>query len=118
NNNINIIVNDLSTKRDDPLVKKLEDKGVKVILGSHPIELLHNIDLIVKNPGIPYKSNLLTEAIKRNIPIITEVELTYKMLTKQDLLGITGSKGKKTTTYIVYQILKEDKNNKKKNTYK
>lgn len=111
NNNINIIVNDLSTKRDDPLVKKLEDKGVKVILGSHPIELLHNIDLIVKNPGIPYKSNLLTEAIKRNIPIITEVELTYKMLTQQDLLGITGSNGKTTTTSLVSQILKEDKQN-------
>src|SRR5690625_763663 len=109
--NININVNDLSTKRDDTLVKKLEDKSVKVILGSHPIELLHNIDLIVKNPGIPYKSNLLTEAIKRNIPIITEVELTYKMLTQQDLLGITGSNGKTTTTSLVSQILKEDKQN-------
>src|SRR5699024_8210153 len=74
-------------------------------------ELLHNIDLIVKNPGIPYKSNLLTEAIKRNIPIITEVELTYKMLTQQDLLGITGSNGKTTTTSLVSQILKEDKQN-------
>src|SRR5699024_11778971 len=105
------IVKYLTTKRNETLFKKLEDKGVKVILGSHPIELLHNIDLIVKNPRIPYKSNLLTEAIKRNIPIITEVELTYKMLTQQDLLGITGSNGKTTTTSLVSQILKEDTQN-------
>src|SRR5699024_8088085 len=63
NININIIVNDLSTNRDDPLVKKLEDKGVRVILRSHPIESLHNIELIVTNPGITYKSNSLNEAI-------------------------------------------------------
>src|SRR5699024_11426920 len=75
------------------------------------IELINNIELNVKNPGIPYKSNLLTEAIKRNIPIITEVELTYKMLTQQDLLGSTGSNGKTSTPSLVSQILKEDKQN-------
>ncbi len=108
-NKVDIVVNDLSTKKENPLVKSLEERGIKVVLGSHPIELLDNVDLIVKNPGIPYKSNLLTEAIKREIPIITEVELTYKMLKQQDLIGITGSNGKTTTTSLVSQILKEDK---------
>lgn len=110
-NNVDLIVNDLSTKKEDPLVKSLETKGIKVVLGSHPIDLLLGVDLIVKNPGIPYKSNLLFEAIKKEIPIITEIELTYQMLNKQDLIGITGSNGKTTTTSLVSQIFKEDKQN-------
>src|SRR5699024_3733996 len=104
-----LVVNDLSTKEDDLLVKSLKEKGIKVVLGSHPLELLDGIDLIVKNPGIPYTSNLLMEAKKRDIPIITEIELTYKMLNEQNLIGITGSNGKTTTTSLVSQILKNDK---------
>lgn len=107
-NKIDLVVNDLSTKEDDLLVKSLEEKGIKVVLGSHPLELLDGIDLIVKNPGIPYTSNLLMEAKKREIPIITEIELTYKMLNQQNLIGITGSNGKTTTTSLVSQILKSD----------
>src|SRR5699024_9666971 len=108
-NKIDLVVNDLSTKEDDLLVKSLKEKGIKVVLGSHPLELLDGIDLIVKNPGIPYTSNLLMEAKKRDIPIITEIELTYKMLNEQNLIGITGSNGKTTTTSLVSQILKNDK---------
>lgn len=108
-NNISIIVNDLSAKENDPNVESLKSKGIEVVLGSHPIEMLSEVDLIVKNPGIPYSNNLLSEAIKRNIPIITEIELTYQLLTNQDLIGITGSNGKTTTTSLISEMFKEDK---------
>lgn len=108
-NKINLIVNDLSAKDDDPTVQSLKDQGIEVILGSHPLELLDGVDLIVKNPGIPYSNKILSEGIKRNIPIITEVELTYQILNGQDLIGITGSNGKTTTTSLVSQFFKEDK---------
>ena len=108
-NNINMIVNDLSAKENDPIVKKLREKNIQVVLGSHPIELLEDVDLIVKNPGIPYSTNLLSEALKRDIPIITEIELTYQIISNQNLIGITGSNGKTTTTSLLSQMFKEDK---------
>lgn len=108
-NNVNMIVNDLSAKENDPIVKKLREKNIQVVLGSHPIELLEDVDLIVKNPGIPYSTNLLSEALKRDIPIITEIELTYQIISNQNLIGITGSNGKTTTTSLLSQMFKEDK---------
>ena len=106
---IDIVVNDLSAEESDPLVQKLKEKNIKVVLGSHPLELLEDIDLIVKNPGIPYSNDLLLEAIKKDIPIITEIELTYHLLDKQTLIGITGSNGKTTTTSLVRDMFKEGK---------
>lgn len=108
-NNINLIVNDLSAKEEDPIVQKLKNQGIEIILGSHPLELLDDVDLVVKNPGIPYTNKLLSEAINKKIPIITEVELTYQILNGQDLIGITGSNGKTTTTSLVAAFFKEDK---------
>ncbi|MER2256563.1 MAG: UDP-N-acetylmuramoyl-L-alanine--D-glutamate ligase, partial [Priestia megaterium] len=70
-------------------------------------ELLDKADVIVKNPGIPYSNVLLQEALKRNIPILTEVELAYE-ISEAPFIGITGSNGKTTTTTLIYKMLEED----------
>lgn len=61
---------------NDKKAEELKELGIKVIDGGHPLELLENIDLIVK-PGINMKIEFLQKAIE-NIDIITEIELaTY-----------------------------------------
>lgn len=84
-------------------------KRVEIICGSHPTELfdLHSIDILIKNPGIRYENVMVEEALKRNIPVWTEVELAYH-LTDAPFIGITGSNGKTTTTTLVYEMLKAD----------
>lgn len=74
-----VIVNDLKDAPADVL-KELNAEQIKVITGSHPLNLLNGIDLIVKNPGIPYSNVLIAEALKRKIPIITEPELAFEIL--------------------------------------
>lgn len=105
-NEIAFVVNDYNTKEDDPIVQELREKGAQVVVGSHPLSLLDDIDLIVKNPGIPYKNALLTEAVERKIPIVTEIELAYILAKDNPLIGITGSNGKTTTTTLVEQMLR------------
>lgn len=83
-----------------------ENKGIKVIEGHHPIELLENCEQIVKNPGIPYQIPFLKEAKKRGIPILTEIEIAYQTL-KVPIIGITGSNGKTTVTHLIYEMLKK-----------
>lgn len=75
------------------------------MLGSHPLSVLDERDVVVKNPGIPYDHPIIKEAIKRDIPIITEIELAAILAQGHDLIGVTGSNGKTTTTMLIYEML-------------
>ena len=75
--------------------------GIKVICGSHPESLFDSeIDLVVKNPGIPYSVPPVQKALSLGIPIVTEVEIAYKIASRP-MIGITGSNGKTTTTTLI-----------------
>jgi UDP-N-acetylmuramoylalanine--D-glutamate ligase len=97
-------VNDIQASEEDETVSKLKSLGAELILGSHPLFVLDDIEIVVKNPGIPYENPILVEAEKRGIPIITEIELAY-LLTEGLLIGVTGSNGKTTTTTLITEML-------------
>lgn len=103
----NVIVNDGKPLSENPLATELQNQGMEVVCGGHPLELLEkNISIVVKNPGIPYSNPLLVAAKEKNIPIVTEVELAYR-ISDAPLIGITGSNGKTTTTTLTFEMLKE-----------
>ncbi|GIO26065.1 UDP-N-acetylmuramoyl-L-alanine--D-glutamate ligase [Ornithinibacillus bavariensis] len=102
---IKVRVNDYKASAHDEAVIHLQAMGAEVIVGSHPLSALEGIDLVIKNPGIPYENVILSEAEKRAIPIITEIELAG-MLAEGTIIGITGSNGKTTTTTLLYEMLK------------
>ncbi|WP_026590245.1 UDP-N-acetylmuramoyl-L-alanine--D-glutamate ligase [Bacillus sp. UNC437CL72CviS29] len=103
----NVIVNDGKPSADNVLAAELQAKGMDVVCGGHPLELLErNISLVVKNPGIPYSNPLLVAAKEKQIPIVTEIELAYRV-SEAPFVGITGSNGKTTTTMLTFEMLKE-----------
>ncbi|AWC33470.1 UDP-N-acetylmuramoyl-L-alanine--D-glutamate ligase [Bacillus cytotoxicus] len=103
----NVIVNDGKPLANNELAAELQAKGMDVVCGGHPLELLErNIALVVKNPGIPYSNPLLVAATEKQIPIITEIELAYR-ISEAPFIGITGSNGKTTTTMLTFEMLKE-----------
>ncbi|MFG6149003.1 UDP-N-acetylmuramoyl-L-alanine--D-glutamate ligase [Halobacillus sp. B23F22_1] len=104
---IEVTINDLKADENSADILELKDKGAYVVTGSHPLHLLDDIEVVVKNPGIPYENPLITEAEKRSIPIITEVELAGQ-LHEGNLIGVTGSNGKTTTTTLIYEFMKAD----------
>ena len=59
-----------------------------------------------KNPGISYSNPILVAAKEKQIPIVTEVELAYR-ISEAPFVGITGSNGKTTTTMLTFEMLKE-----------
>nr|WP_247739223.1 UDP-N-acetylmuramoyl-L-alanine--D-glutamate ligase [Bacillus sp. 165] len=102
-----VIVNDMKPLEENPLATKLHEMGLEVICGHHPLDLLERgIECIVKNPGIPYSNPILQKAAKKGIPIITEVELAYKV-SEAPFVGITGSNGKTTTTTLIFEMLNQ-----------
>ncbi|WP_100373293.1 UDP-N-acetylmuramoyl-L-alanine--D-glutamate ligase [Bacillus sp. FJAT-45037] len=101
-----VAVNDALPYEENVQAKQLEHKGIKVVCGSHPLTLLDDdIELVVKNPGIPYTNGLVKEALHRSISVVTEVELT-SALSEAQIIAITGSNGKTTTTTLVHEMLK------------
>lgn len=107
--NIKVRVNDMGAKEDDQNVIELREQGAEVVVGEHPHSVLDGVDLIVKNPGIPYDHPLIQLANEQNIRIITEIELAYQLAAKNEVIGITGSNGKTTTTMLTYEMLQESK---------
>lgn len=103
-----VIVNEMKDLSGDPMVKILEDKGITVISGHHPVEIVEEVDMVVKNPGIPYSNPMVEAATEKGLDIITEVELAY-LISDAPMIGITGSNGKTTTTTLIYNMLKEGK---------
>ncbi|MGA9289656.1 MAG: UDP-N-acetylmuramoyl-L-alanine--D-glutamate ligase [Anaerobacillus sp.] len=105
-----VTVNDREEVANNPKAIELQDEGFEVVGGGHPLELLDGIDLIVKNPGIPYQNPLLVEAEKRSIPIVTEVEIAGE-ISEAPFIAITGSNGKTTTTTLIGELLNETPSN-------
>ncbi|KHD45224.1 UDP-N-acetylmuramoyl-L-alanine--D-glutamate ligase [Streptococcus hongkongensis] len=100
-----VIVNDGKAFDENPSAQELLEEGIKVICGSHPLELLdEDFALMVKNPGIPYSNAMVKRAQEKGIPVLTEVELAY-LISEAPIVAITGSNGKTTTTTMIADVL-------------
>lgn len=103
-----VLVTDL--KEEEELkhqTKKLNKfKNIKYVFGRHRDLDFQKADLIFQNPSVPDSSAYLKIARGNNIPIINDWSL---FLDNNDnfLIGITGSKGKSTTTSLVYEFIKK-----------
>lgn len=104
-----VTVNDASAEQNEEQVKELQDLGIKVILGSHPKDLLINTyEMIVKNPGISNSHKFIEKARELNILVINELELGFAYFPEGvTVIGVTGTNGKTTTTILIYEILKK-----------
>jgi UDP-N-acetylmuramoylalanine--D-glutamate ligase len=84
---------------------KLREAGVTLELGGHVEKTYLAQDLIIPSPGVPADDPLLAKARSKGITVWSEIELAYRFL-EGEMIGITGSNGKTTTTSLVHHILK------------
>lgn len=95
-----------SKKKDD--IKEigfLNENNVEIV-GQDMAVFERDFDLVVKNPGVPYRSPMMQKLQERNIPVITEIELAYQVAKPQHYIAITGTNGKTTTSTLTYEILR------------
>ncbi len=81
---------------------------IEYALGEHREQDFLNADLIVRNPGVPRESKWLQFARDHDIPVEMEMSLFIERLPRgvAQVIGITGTKGKTTTTLMTGAILK------------
>ena len=73
-------------------------------LGNEAASWLSGVDLVVTSPGIPRNSVLLQGAVKRQIPVIGEIELASRFYDRP-VAAVTGTNGKSTVVILLGQIL-------------
>ena len=94
-----------SGKLSDQSRKELMDHTISFEENGHTLDKILQAHEVVKSPGIPYIASFVVELLKRNIPVISEIEFAARY-TKAKTICITGSNGKTTTSILLYHILK------------
>ena len=98
----------VSDARPATLISELPvllDEGFMVEAGSHGLLTFRRQDLIVVSPGVPANVPELMQVRAMGMHIIGELELGAEYL-QGEVVAITGSNGKTTTTTLVGEILK------------
>lgn len=105
-----VVITDL--KKEDELresIKKLKSSGrVHFVLGGHDFKDFKNVDLIIKNPAVPLNSPYIEYALKHGVQVDTDIGIFLDKtgdITSNNI-GVTGTKGKSTTAYLIYKIIK------------
>ena len=80
---------------------RLAGTGVELRLGTEDASVLEGVDVVVKSPGVPAGSPVAAAARERGIPVWSEIELGWRLLPGNPVIGVTGTKGKTTTVRLL-----------------
>jgi UDP-N-acetylmuramoylalanine--D-glutamate ligase len=106
-----VTVTDLKTENQlQESVKHLHGQNLTLKLGSHDEVDFTNADFILRNADVPLSSKYLEIARKSGVPVEMDESLFCKNF-KGTVVGITGTRGKTTTTTLIHRILADDGRN-------
>lgn len=80
-----------------------DDNNLSFVFGDNYLDNLDIYDLIIKSPGISFKD---IDKEKLNGKITSQIELLLEVY-RNNVIGVTGTKGKSTTTSLLYKVLKD-----------
>ena len=97
-----VLASDVLT--DPPLAGEFERDGIPSETGGHSMDAMRRASEIVVSPGVPLGIAPLEDARRRGTPVVSELEVASRYL-QGDVVAITGSNGKTTTTALTGRIL-------------
>jgi len=106
-NGIDVRVTLIDSARSEGLeaaVAPLTGPSVEVLLGHESVP--SGVSLVVASPGLPPRSALMKSARDTGAPVISEIELAYR-LSESPWIAITGTNGKTTTTSLIAHLFAE-----------
>jgi UDP-N-acetylmuramoylalanine--D-glutamate ligase len=100
------ITEELTEEQLDPqLVSEMRELKVNLELGGHANSSIEGAELVVMSPGVHLNIPVILEARKRNLPVISEIELAFRF-TSKPIIAVTGTNGKTTTTTLIGEFLR------------
>ena len=80
--------------------------GVSTQLGDDYLRGLSRFDMVVRSPGIRYSLPEIQDAIKKGINVTSPTKIFFEKCPTKHTIGVTGTKGKGTTSTLIYEILR------------
>lgn len=112
-----VTVTDLKTENElKESMEKLKKYNIKYTLGRHDNQDILNADLIIRNAGVPPNSPFIKLAKKHKIPVEMDESL-FAEYCPCPIIGITGTRGKSTTTALIGKMLEHLYRGTKKKIY-
>ena len=82
--------------------------GLRFVLGKHEISDFQNADLVIRAPNAPLDSIFLKASREAGVSITQDAALFAELMPAGVILiGVTGTRGKSTTTHLIFEILKK-----------
>ena len=101
----NVVLYDGNVNLDKQVLKEKVGGPCEVILGELSQDVMETLEFMVISPGVPTDLPIVNRIREAGIPIWSEIELAYTY-GKGDVLAITGTNGKTTTTALLGEIMK------------
>ncbi len=104
--------------RNEALAPELKKIGVPYRLGIGYLKDIASFDIVFRSPGIPYLTPEIQQAVKKGVKVSSQTKLFFEELyaartvaksAKPAVIGVTGTKGKGTTSTLIFQMLKNAK---------
>lgn len=87
--------------RNEAALEPVREMGLSCISGDDYLKAINDYDIVIKTPGI----SLLGVDVSPEVEITSQTDLFLSAFHGQTI-GITGTKGKSTTTSLIYHLLK------------
>ncbi len=113
-NGADVLVTDKKT--EEQLASSLESlkdyENITYILGKHQLEDFENRDFVLKSAGVPLDSEYIAHARNHNVPVYMSAAFVSDIIMKElpdvVIIGVTGTRGKSTTTELIAHVLREN----------
>ncbi len=73
----------------------------------HPYDPDATIDLVLKSPGISMENKMVRTFVEQKVPVISDIELAYRLTATKHIFAITGTNGKTTVCLLLHRVLQE-----------
>ena len=93
------------TRKESPLTKWMEEKGIKVFYGQSASNIEDGTDVVVYTAAIHPDNPEFSAAVQKGIPMLTRAELLGQIMSNYETpIAVSGTHGKTTTTSMISQI--------------
>ncbi len=103
--NLEILQKRAGEEKNPELAKILNDENTyDAVLGENYMDSLTDFDIVFRTPGVPYLNAKIQEAIKHGVEFSSQIKLFFDLCPAK-VIGVTGTKGKGTTSSLIKSIL-------------